>query len=160
MTNKSWLLATVLLSACAACAPAPPMHTMGGKSVGRHGIQIQQVNTRKADYCDKTKCEVEITVDANCGVTAAPYALVMGGDVRRHVEITWKITSGNAQFASMDPIVFKEAQAKKVFTPKHAGAGEVVFDNTGAFGIYHYGVTVTQGGRTCPTLDPTGVNDM
>ena len=160
MMNKCWLLAPALLSACAACAPPPPMQPMGSNSVGRHGTQVQRVNTRKADYCDKTKCEVEITVDAKCGVTATPYALVMGGEARHHVEITWKIASGNAQFASKDPIVFREAQAKRVFTRKHAGADEVVFDNTGAYGIYHYDVSVTQDGTTCPTLDPTGVNDM
>jgi hypothetical protein len=27
-------------------------------------------------------------------------------------------------------------------------------------GLFEYGVTVRQGGRTCPELDPTGINTM
>ncbi|HUI99597.1 MAG TPA: hypothetical protein VLY46_05135 [Usitatibacter sp.] len=160
MTNKSWLLVATLLSACASMAPAPAVDAMAESSVGRHDVQVQRLDTRKADYCDKAKCAVDVAVDSNCGVTVTPYALVMGGEKRHEVEITWKITTGNAQFAPEEPILFKEVQGKQVFRQRSAGPGEVVFHNAGTSGIYHYAVTVVQGSRTCATLDPTGVNDM
>ncbi len=153
MTKKSWLLAAALVSACACVPPVPSMQAIGGKDV-----QVQRLNTRKADYCGASRCTVVVSVDSSCAVTVEPYALVLGGDARHEVEVTWKI-DGDAQFAK-DGIVFKESEGRNVFTLKQAGRDKFVFHDSGDNGIYHYGVKVVQGGHACPALDPTGINDM
>jgi hypothetical protein len=144
------LLAAPLLSACALMPEG-----VGG---GRHPMQIQPPAKRLASYCHLQSCDVTVTVDANCLVTANPYTLVIGGG-HGPFTVVWKLNGPGAAFASGNGIVF-EPGAAGVFTKVQGGSQSYVFQNTGTKGIYHYVVNVVQDGTACPTLDPTDVNDL
>lgn len=147
MTKKILLLAATLLSACAL---VPDGH--------RHPTQIQPPERRQAAYCAAQTCPVRITVDANCVVSADPFVLVMGGS-RPPITVVWTVSGPDASFADGDGIVF-DPNGAGVFTKRAGGQQSYVFQNGGTNGSYHYVVNVRQGGRACPTLDPTGVNEM
>lgn len=152
MTNKPLLLAALLLTACAA------MTSPGGGSGGKpHPIQFQDPSVRRASYCHLHTCDVTVTVDANCHVTVDPYVLVIGG-ASPPFTIRWKL-DGNASFAR-DGVWFKEAEGQNVFRLLEGHERSYIFQDLGKAGIYHYGVQVEQGGKACPILDPTGVNDI
>ena len=117
------------------------------------GGQVQAHATRSAELCQRQECVLEVTVD-KCVVQVTPYVIVMTG--RAPVKMVWRIRGG--EFAA-NPIRFKEPEARKVFERASASPREVVFDNNKRNGIWHYGIKVTDGGKECPELDPTGVND-
>jgi hypothetical protein len=147
MTNKAVLLAVTLLSACALVPEAT-----------HHPVQVQPVDQRNAVYCHQKSCAVRITVDANCVVSADPYSLVMGG-VAGPITIVWTVSGADATFAAEEGIVF-DPTGNGVFSKTQGGSQTYVFHDSGTNGVYHYVVNTKQGGRACPTLDPTSVNDM
>jgi len=147
MTKKTVLLAATLLSACAFM----PEGT-------HHPTQTQPPDKRQAAYCSAQSCTVRISVDANCVVSADPFVLVMGG-TRPPITVVWTVSGPSAAFAAGNGIVF-DPNGTGVFTKREGGQQSYVFQNSGANGSYHYVVNATQGGRPCPTLDPTGVNEM
>ncbi len=156
MTNKAFVLVSAFLCACAYMG-----HGDSAAAAAPHGIQIQSVVSRQADYCGEHTCKVTIKVDAGCVVTAVPYALVMGGS-KPPVTVVWKIDPAAKAVFAGDGIYFKDEAGRKVFHRLKGapGASEYVYQDDGVAGIYHYSVTVAQDGKTCDTLDPTGINDM
>jgi hypothetical protein len=158
--NKVLVLVPALLCACVSMTRGDSA-TAAEQAAKPQGIQMQAVATRQADYCGEHTCRVTIKVDRNCVVSAVPYALVIGG-MKPPVTVVWKIDdASHARFAGTG-IYFKEEAGRKVFhrLGGDPGASEYVYRDDGAPGIYHYSVTVALDGRTCDTLDPTGVNDM
>jgi hypothetical protein len=147
MIKKTALLAVTLLSACALLPNG-----------SGHPTQVQPVDQRNAVYCHQKSCTVRVAVDANCVVSADPYTLVMGG-VAGPITIVWTVSGPGATFAAGDGIAF-DPSGNGVFSKAEGGQQSYVFHNSGANGVYHYVVNARQGGRACPTLDPTGVNDM
>jgi hypothetical protein len=97
-------------------------------------------------------------VDANCVATAEPYAIVIGG-THPPITLVWQVSGPDAAFADSNGIVF-DASGSGVFSKVQGGKQSYVFQDSGARGVYHYVVNVTQAGHACPTLDPTSVNDM
>ncbi|HET7730562.1 MAG TPA: hypothetical protein VFK48_11065 [Usitatibacter sp.] len=94
----------------------------------------------------------------NCVVTVTPYFIVMTNP--DPVTMVWEIR-GDATFA--DGGIRWKGRAARVFAPSKEGSSEktaVFTNNRSAMGIFDYGVTVKQGGRNCPELDPTGINTM
>lgn len=149
---------TTIVSVAALLALAGCVGT-GGKpgptSQSAPAGQTQPKEKQTAKACHGQRCVVTVTV-SNCVVNVDPYFLVMTN--RSPITVVWEI-SGNGSFAP-NPIRWKELGAARVFSPAKATEKSVEAANSGTQGIYHYGVTVRDGGRTCPELDPTGVNDM
>lgn len=117
--------------------------------------QRQPVNERRALFCPKDPCTVTVSVDANCKVRVDPYYLVMAGEGNMTIE--WHITEGT--FAP-NPIRWKQRTAESVFVPSgKSSETRVAFTNNRTIGVFNYGITVRRGDKTCPELDPTGIND-
>lgn len=148
--RKNALLPMVLLLATAGCA------CIRGPEIPVAKGQRQPAEERKALFCAKDQCTVAVTVDKNCNVRAEPYYLVMAGNGA--MTIKWTIEGGT--FAP-SPIRWKQAAAREVFRPtKESSPEEVAFTNNRTIGVFNYGITVRRGDKTCPELDPTGINDM
>lgn len=139
------LFCAALLIVIAGCASAP-----------RAATQTQPKADQKASACHGQHCTITVTVSSGCVVKVDPYFIVMTGP--GPVTMTWK-TSGGVTFAS-NAIRWKTPGAGQVFQPGSGGPQTVtVVNNRSQKGIFHYGVTVLDGGTACPELDPTGIND-
>lgn len=148
--RKKTLLPMVLLLATAGCA------CISGVEIPVMRGQHQPAEERRAHFCPDSECRVAISVDGDCKVRADPYYLVMAG--KGDMTIRWTITGGT--FAR-DPIRWKQTAARSVFAPsKESSPTQVVVTNNRTIGLFNYGVTVRRGDKTCPELDPTGINDM
>jgi hypothetical protein len=159
--NKALVFVPALLCACASMTSGDPA-TAAERTSMQRGIQIQSVETRQANYCGyENTCNVTVKVDKDCVVTADPYAFVVGGTARP-VTLVWRLEGPQGAKFAGDGVYFKEEDGRRVFKRVSGGPGsaEEVFRDGGVKGIYHYTVTVSVGGRTCDTLDPTGINDM
>ena len=153
--KKTPLLAAFLL---AACAMEPPFdHRPPGID-----FQKQPPAKRSASYCHGANCTITISVDANCQVEATPYVFVMDRSFGA-LTAEWTLSAGpgvNAKFAAGGGIAFKGAAGQQVFTAQAGNDKKITFANSGTPGYYPYNVKVEVNGTACPTLDPTGVNDM
>lgn len=156
MTRNAYWLAAALTLSLSGAAHAGGAETAGSRPASgkKPGGQVQAHATRTAELCQKQECVLDVTV-SKCVVEVKPYVIVMTG--KAPVKMVWRIKGG--EFAK-DPIRFKEAEARRIFTRASASGQEVVFNNNKKNGIWHYGIRVTEGGQECPELDPTGVNDM
>lgn len=145
------LLSTIVLLMLSACAAT------GNWLVGNQAPGQEQPKDRQfARACHDKRCIIKVKV-TNCVVEVDPYFIVMTH--RDPVTMEWQI-SGGGTFAP-DAIRWKEKAAARVFSgSKGDGKSVAVMNNRTAYGIFHYGVTVKDGGKTCPELDPTGINDM
>ena len=143
------VLLMVLLLATAGCA------CLSGVQAPHARGQQQPPEKRKAEFCPKEVCTVTVNVDKECRVTVDPYYLVMAG--KGNMKITWKIEGGTFV---RDSIRWKQPAAGEVFKLSKSSEKEVTFTNNRQIGLFNYGVTVTNGDKTCTELDPTGINDM
>lgn len=154
--SKKALLPMVLLLATAGCA------VVGGEAGPKPGPapavtgQRQPPEARGAHFCPDKVCRVTVKVDDKCAVSVDPYYLVMAG--KEEMTIVWTI-KGEGTFAP-DPVRWKQAAARSVFQRSKFAATEVAFTNNRTIGLFNYGITVKRGDKTCPELDPTGINDM
>lgn len=129
-------------------------------------MQTQSFKSQQARVCHDARCEAKVTV-SGCAVTVEPYFLVMvpQPDKARPgsfvpITVTWTISGGT--FAEKDPIYWKDYGARHVFTTPLLAKDRksITFTNSGARGIYHYGVRALDAkGQACAELDPTGIND-
>lgn len=135
---------------------------------GTGGSQAAGTQTQKlqdARVCYGPKCQAVVTVDAACGVTVAPYFLVMVPQPVKErpgsfspITVEWTITGGT--FVDTEPIRWKDFGAGHVFHTPQLAKDRVSVTNSGARGIYHYGIRVLDKyGKPCPELDPTGINE-
>lgn len=115
---------------------------------------------------DPLRCLVTVKVGAGCSFTVTPWTLgMLAGN--RNVKIHWQIdpaSAGNAEFALADGIFFK-GPANEFDDPKRLSKTEFRWNDKNPSGPYParpfaYGINVIQGGKPCPTLDPTIVNDF
>lgn len=153
--NKQILMPAALVFALAGCAGIPSW-VPDSRTAPKLAGQTQPRETRDAAACHGTRCRIIVTV-RDCVVTVKPYFIVMTHP--GPVTMEWQIVD-DATFVD-GGIRWKEGAADAVFArSKDASERQAVFtNNRTALGVFHYGVTVRQGGRTCPELDPTGIND-
>jgi hypothetical protein len=140
-------IAMLVLSACAG-----PGSWLRESPAG----QTQPKDRQNAAACHEQRCIITVTV-RNCVVTVDPYFIVMTH--KDPVTMVWQIR-GTGAFAPA-PIRWKTREASRTFA---ASKGDektvVVINNRSVYGIFDYGVTVKEGEKTCPELDPTGINVM
>ncbi len=119
------------------------------------GCAAMMAGGGKAAPCNSHVCKVQVAVDGACRITVDPEDLPVAADNKNAV-IQWDIRGG--RFVA-NGIAFKQDTGNEFHSPSHSPNRITIVDRHEKTGVvYHYGVTVLQGGRACPTLDPTIMN--
>ena len=123
------------------------------------------VKRYSADLCTdekNKKCEINITVGANCTFLFVPYILGIP-ETFKDVEIVWNISKdskGKVEFPKTKGVFFKSPTSSGQFSPpQYVSATQYKSkDKNSAYGDHTYGVNVSQDGKACPTYDPSIIN--
>jgi hypothetical protein len=114
--------------------------------------------------CNMSVCNLVVTV-SDCAISVDnPQLHVGGGTGNPNPRIHWILKSAQpgstVSFAATNGIFFKPPTNGQFVNVGGSGPTYDATDLNTVGGTYHYGINVTQGGATCPTLDPIVINDM
>jgi hypothetical protein len=175
---KNWLVAGAACAAFLAPSIVLAQPTDGKGKAAPPGAPAYQPSTQrpgepprkhpedriKAGVCKKKECFALVTID-DCRITVDPEWLVVAHG-NKDVYLIWEIGSEGYTFAREDGIKFKPsagAAAKRQFSLDRKRSNDRTFvftDKNSAPGKFPYAVRALKGGKPCPDMDPTIVNDM
>ena len=142
---------------------AKPEAAKPAKAAPARDLQAMFAAKYSARLCtDGGKCEITITVGANCTLSFDPYVLGIHAPLR-DIDVRWVLSresAGRVEFPRTNGVFFKSPSSGGQFSPPQY-VNPTTYrsrDKNSGFSDNAYGVNVNQDGKACPTYDPSIIN--